>query len=357
MSAARTQKTISRRDFLKISMLAPVVVLTPPLPKLRIFNEKDPHRVIGKGRVTTRLIYRYQEPSFRSPRLDTLKRDELIDLYEEIDSPYGPEYNPRWYRLEDGYAHSGYVQRVDGAYLNPQVMKSFPKNGRLAEVTVPITRGYRPAGRSRWEPLYALYYQSLHWVTGVEEGLDGELWYRVTDERLRVHSFIPAAHLRVIPIQELVPISPNVPDDEKRIQVSTEEQTLTAYEGEQEVLHTRIASGIHTDAPPPNGIETETPTGRFRVQTKMASRHMGNGELTADIEAYELVGVPWVCFFHKDGYALHGTYWHDNFGRKMSHGCINLSVEDARWLYRWTSPVVAPLAWYDRAMGTLLEIR
>ncbi len=86
-----------------------------------------------------------------------------------------------------------------------------------------------------------------------------------------------------------------------------------------------VSTGMQSEAPSPNGIPTETPLGHFRVQTKMPSRHMGDGAVTDDVEAYELPGVPWVCFFHKDGIALHGTYWHNNFGRRMSHGCVNLT--------------------------------
>jgi hypothetical protein len=83
---------------------------------------------------------------------------------------------------------------------------------------------------------------------------------------------------------------------------------------------------------------------------------MGDGTLTDDPEAYELPGVPWVCFFTKDGIAFHGTYWHDNFGSRMSSGCVNLRSADARWLYRWTTPAIYAGEWYTRGMGTLVEI-
>jgi lipoprotein-anchoring transpeptidase ErfK/SrfK len=82
----------------------------------------------------------------------------------------------------------------------------------------------------------------------------------------------------------------------------------------------------------------ETPTGEFNVDRKYPSRHMGDGGLTGDLRAYELVGVPWVSFFHSAGIAFHGTWWHDNFGVPMSQGCVNLRNEDALWLFRWTSP-------------------
>jgi lipoprotein-anchoring transpeptidase ErfK/SrfK len=74
----------------------------------------------------------------------------------------------------------------------------------------------------------------------------------------------------------------------------------------------------------------------------MPSKHMGDGNLTDNIQAYELPGVPWVSFFHITGVALHGTYWHNDFGKPRSHGCINLSPQAARWIYRWTQPAVPP---------------
>ncbi|MEJ5199253.1 MAG: L,D-transpeptidase, partial [Anaerolineae bacterium] len=78
-----------------------------------------------------------------------------------------------------------------------------------------------------------------------------------------------------------------------------------------------------------------TPVGRFAIRTKIRSQRMvGPG--------YNLPNVPWVMYF-AGANALHGTYWHNNFGRPMSHGCINLRIPDAQWLYNWASigtPVV-----------------
>jgi hypothetical protein len=89
---------------------------------------------------------------------------------------------------------------------------------------------------------------------------------------------------------------------------------------------------------------------------------MGYGALTDDIFAYELPGVPWTMLFHKDGYALHGAYWHNNFGTRMSHGCVNMRYADAQWLFRWTSPEFGsgpdykPGQMYTMGEGTLVQI-
>jgi hypothetical protein len=352
----RSSSIISRRDFLKLSALGAGALLFDP-PPWKEPQEGDTLRPVARARVATHAIYRYREPSFRSQRLGMLLRDEIIQITEEIIASNGPAYNPLWYRLDEGFAHSGYLQRLDGTLTNRHPLRRIPEAGQLAEVTVPITRSYRRASAQRWTPLYTLYYQSVHWITGIEEGLDGETWYRLTDDVNHVQTFVQAAHMRPIAAEEFSPLSQDVPDAEKSIEISIEQQLLTAFEGSQAVFEVSVSTGLQSNGPSPNGIPTETPLGYFRVQTKMPSRHMGDGELNSDVEAYELPGVPWVCFFHKDGIALHGTYWHNNFGRRMSHGCVNLKTQDALWIYRWTNPVIAPGEWYARDWGTRLIIR
>lgn len=83
---------------------------------------------------------------------------------------------------------------------------------------------------------------------------------------------------------------------------------------------------------------------------------MGDGELTNDILAYELPGVPWCGFFVSTGVAFHGTYWHDNYGTKMSSGCVNMRPDEAKWLFRWTTPTIDPADWYVDGIGTLVEV-
>ena len=84
---------------------------------------------------------------------------------------------------------------------------------------------------------------------------------------------------------------------------------------------------------------------------------MGDGKLTSDLNAYELPGVPWVCFFEpKAGVATHGTYWHTNYGTPMSHGCVNMRSEEAKFIFRWTTPVYEPGNWDQKGYGTLILV-
>jgi hypothetical protein len=310
---------------------------------------------VGLGRVTVRAIGLFEEASFSSQRLRWLPRDKIVRIITELDSPDGPQSNPRWYRLVNGYAHSAYIQRVENAYMNhsPPI---FPGEGQLAEITVPFSQAMSVTRSGRWYPVYRLYYGSVYWITHLVNGPDGHTWYGLTDDRLRVKYCVPVSHLRPIPRKEIKPLSPHIPPDFKRIQVSIADQELRAFEGDRQVYQASVSTGIPSRGPSPNGIPSDTPKGNFHISRKTPSRHMGDGILTNDLEAYELPGVPWVSYFHAYGIGFHGTYWHDNFGSWMSHGCVNMRNEDALWIYRWTTPVISHQDWYQLGRGTLVQV-
>lgn len=350
------QTILSRRRFLQLGGLAlGAGVFKPELLKISPPGPRS-GAPFALGRIGSPAVYVYDRPSFRGERVETLTRDTLVSLLEEFLSPAGPEHNPRWYRISSGWLHSGRVQRIDPQPEN-QPLSSIPATGLYAEVTIPYARACRFLGGGNWQRLYRLYYGSVHWVVGVDEGPEGGPWYRLRDTRLGLDYHFPAIALRPIPFEEFSPLARNVPAEEKRILISIEEQRLWAYEGDREVFNARVSSGL-PDSPftNTNGIPTDTPLGNFHIQFKTPSRHMGDGELTDDIHAYELPGVPWTMVFQKDGVALHGAYWHDNFGARMSHGCVNLRNEDALWLFRWTDPAYTMRDWYARGKGTLVQV-
>jgi lipoprotein-anchoring transpeptidase ErfK/SrfK len=345
---------LNRREFLKLSSFGIGSLAIEPYCKL--LPPEDRVEPLGTGRVTISSIGIYKEPDLKSDKLTTRNRDELVTLVEEVISPYGPKISPRWYRVAGGYSHSAYLQRVENASLSTPA-KRIRKDGQLGEISVPFTQSMLPSkSKEEWEPLYRLYYQSVHWVTGLRKGPDGDVWYRLRDELLKIDYHVPATHVRLINDAELTPLSTNVPVGKKFIQVNLIEQTLTAYEGDEVVLHTKVSTGLPSLGRI-SGLPTETPRGKFNIDPKVPAKHMGNGQLTADVEAYELPGVPWTCFFeHMTGIAFHGTYWHDNFGARMSHGCVNMRVEDAKWLYRWSTPVAEPGDWIRKGYGTRVEV-
>lgn len=306
------------------------------------------------GRITTSTISVYSQPWDQSRILFQRFRDDLVHIYYPVISEHGPAYNPLWYRVWGGYIHSTYVQKAKYR-LNP-VLDKIPEGGQLAEVTVPFAATLRYNIYTSWRPLYRLYYESVQWIRGVDEGPDGEPWYRLYDELLRTEYHVPAPFLRPIQPEELTPISPEIAPERKRIEISLNRQTLNAYEDDTLILSTRISSGV----PKPGKIlvdSTETPKGKFHIQSKMPSKHMGDGRFTDDPEAYELPGVPWVCFFEMSvGIALHGAWWHNNFGVPMSRGCINIRCPEAKWLFRWTTPIAQPDQVESRGMGTIVNV-
>jgi lipoprotein-anchoring transpeptidase ErfK/SrfK len=340
---------LSRRDFLKLSSLAFGGLGYSPFQPGRDEPEAE-----ALGRVTINSISIYEEPLVDSKIVGQRFRDELVPIYYELTPPEGPAYNPLWYRVWGGYAHSAYIQRVEAKFHPPQY--HLRPTGQLFEVSVPYITSLQLDSNKQWIPSTRLYYQSTHWATSIDNGPDGQPWYRLTSELWDVDYHVPASHMRMVEDQELTPISPDVPPDQKKIVVNLREQSLTAYEAEQIVLRTPISSGLPTRQPVPGEIPTDTPTGRFNIQVKLPSKHMGQGRLTDDLDDYVLLGVPWTSFFHSTGVALHGTYWHNNFGAQMSHGCVNMRNDDAKWVYRWTTPESDPASWEQRGRGTRVEV-
>lgn len=350
-----TQNIISRRDFIKVFGFTLASLAAKPFSGITT----DP-TIKGLGRVTVELIYIYDQPSFTGKRVGHYHRDNLVELLDEIESTQGPTYNPLWYRVENGYIHSPYLQRVDQWHLNPP-LQDIPLDNILGVVTVPYVRAYYLNTARAWEPVYRLYYQSTHWITGIMTGPRGIAMYRLLDDWLLVNYYVPAAAIHPLSKDDYKPFSSNVSRDQKRIEINLSRQLLTAYENDTGVLQTKVSTGVRR-AGDPKDKPTTTPVGSFRIRTKLPSRHMGYGALTDDIYAYELPGVPWTMIFHQDGYALHGAYWHNNFGTRMSHGCVNMRYADAQWLFRWTAPEFGsrddfkPGQMHTMGEGTLVQI-
>jgi LysM repeat protein len=109
----------------------------------------------------------------------------------------------------------------------------------------------------------------------------------------------------------------------KWIDINIKKQTITAYEGATAVKTVLVSTGIAVHP---------TPVGKYKIYAKYSAVNMSGG--TRGVDYYYLPNVPWTMFFYQ-GYAIHGTYWHHNFGHPMSHGCINLTIADAKWFYDW----------------------
>ncbi|MEJ2486324.1 MAG: L,D-transpeptidase [Anaerolineales bacterium] len=349
---------LSRRDFLKIGALTMGgLAFREGFPPGRY--EAEPLKL---GRVAYHSISVFDAPQVDARTVGYRFRDTLLNLYERLEPDTGPLYNPVWYRVWGGYVHSAYVQPVAVQMQTP--LESVPQHGLLTEVSVPYSQPYNFTSRDGWQinSDFFLYYNSTHWITDVVEGPDQQPWYQITDELDgRFKYYLPAAHLRPFDPDELTPLATDVPRDDKRIEVSLLHQRLIAYEGDREVLRTKISSGISRSVPQ-GQLPTTTPVGTHYIYSKMPSKHMGQTRLTDDLGDPSLPGVPWTMFFATGGYALHGAYWHSNFGAQMSRGCVNMSIEDSRWLFRWTTPVfnledvTDPGGWEVRGQGTRVDV-
>ena len=109
------------------------------------------------------------------------------------------------------------------------------------------------------------------------------------------------------------------------MKINIDRQTLNCYQGKFSVFHTRIGSGLYS---------TATPRGDFRVLYKRKTRRMVGAD-------YDLPGVAFPVYFAGNGVAIHGTYWHNDYGRRHSHGCVNISNDAAKWIFRWVDPVTS----------------
>lgn len=151
----------------------------------------------------------------------------------------------------------------------------------------------------------------------------------------------------------LAPPPPEVGEGERWIDVDVATQTLVLYEGARPVFATLVSTGRA-------GPAHATPTGTFRIWVKLAEDTMDDLERTDQETNYAIEAVPWVQYF-SEGVGLHAAFWHDDFGRRRSHGCVNLSPRDARRLFAVTEPALPP-GWdailsTESHPGTVVRVR
>ena len=338
---------LSRREFLK---LVSTGSLAFALRDLRIDSSLQT-TAPAQGRITWSGVPLFDAPAFNANQIHLFGADKVVEiagLEENGQNGYGNPYNTLWYKIDNGYAFSGGIQPVETRYQKP--IFTLPEKGKLGEITVPYCdtkkEPYTYAERG-----YRIYYGSTHWVKRVIVQRDEKsIFYEIYDFHLKRSYYVPSHDMRLVPDEELTTLSPEVPDDQKRIVVDLTTQLVTAFEGENLVFSQRCASGVRG---------TETPKGEFRTYHKGPSVHMTNeGDAVEEDSIYSLPGVPWCAFFTGAGNAFHGAYWHNDYGQPRSHGCVNLPSEAAKFLYRWSKPAVPADTDYIHlpGQGTLVQI-
>ena len=337
---------LSRRGFLKRSAGALAALTVPAAPDRPIrrlpWDLPLPPEDLNMrteqplGRVTTSRLRLRAAPDRNAEVVGYRAYDDVISLHGTAEGPGELAHNPVWFKNGGVYAHSSFVQPVK-KQLNRPLLPSEVSEDRpvLLEVTMPYSDAYHRATASGWR-VYRLYYATTHWGFAATIDESRRSWYKLRNDRGRGYYYARAEHLRPVPSSHLAPIAPGAAD--KRIEINLTEQRLTAYEGEEVVLSARVSTGAVFGSADGESRDFRTPAGNYRVLRKRASRHMEGG--TPGIDYFDLPGIPWVTYFTWRGIALHGTYWHNDYGRQRSHGCVNLTPEHARWLYLWTDPPV-----------------
>lgn len=272
---------------------------------------------VRRGVVTATVLNVRARPGVRpdNPPIDRLRQGTEVLIYEE--APYEGEI---WYRIGiDRWVHSHWVRVIDGASTRAAEMFSL---GDADEVNLPV--GWvvssslhvraRPGVSPDNPPIdQVLHNQPLRILETRRVG-DAN-WYRIGEDRWVHGGWVGVAWFRPRPA--------SIRPDERWVGVSLREQTAVAYEGDVPVFAALVATGLPG---------TPTVQGIFRTWWRVRWRKMSGGRPGS---YYYLEEVPWTCYFYR-GYALHGAYWHDAFGRPRSHGCVNFSLYDSWWIFQWS---------------------
>jgi len=228
------------------------------------------------------------------------------------------EYNGQaWYEINpEEFISAEHVaianpSRFHGVLLNEQPLYPFAWMNRNANTAA------LPGGEPNGAALNRYQVITLF----AEEPVGDELWYMIGPDQ-----WVEQATVSRVDVD---PRPEGVAPGDKWLEIDTFEQTLAAYEGDRMVFATLISSGR-----PPNW----TPNGLTRLWGKYPTTPMSNQDSAPEnLDWYYLEDVEWTQYFN-GAYALHTAYWHDSFGFTRSHGCINLSPLDAKWLFGWTTP-------------------
>jgi len=300
----------------------PVERIVPPMPSAHsgeIGHKPDPE--------LSSLPYHYlQVLNTRVPLYVTLddavrrtnRNRSLIPGFDYVSFNYQVKVKGKWfYRTVSGFWMSG----KDASYLGS--IPSFQglefdrtPEGNFGWVLMETESVRRPGSQD--PPPAGSRYQRFDVVRVTDQReVDGIAYLKTGKEE-----WLPAGNVAIV---ELRDEPPEGVDQPRWIDVNLEQQTLAVYESGELAFATVISSGVEGNWTRP---------GTFEIKTKLETELM-RGSFAADrSDYYYLENVPWTMYFDESR-ALHGTYWHDDFGRPQSKGCVNLSPGDAHWIFKW----------------------
>lgn len=358
------KQNLSRRDFLKLAGVSLGAVAFKPLRSSYFDDLYTPKRlpafpateIIGRAVDAVDLRSRPTNDPSVNTSLAKLEADTLVEWNREVvGNVVGGLTNQRYVETPQGYIYSSMLQPSRNLPNEPISEMPAGQNGFWAEVTVPyVELTHEGAVASPWlrdhleyrfQP--KLYYGQVVWIDQVRT-TNGFPEYRWNEDVPHGYGYGAygeffwgdGAGFKVLTDADVAPISPDVDPNEKKIAASIDFQTLSCYEGNREVYFCRISSGLTNFIDPQTGQVNEklaTPVGNLLTHWKIISLNMTAGTFQS---GYSTPAVPWSTMISGDGVAIHGAFWHNAFGEKRSHGCINVTPEDAKWIFRWTTPSV-----------------
>ena len=366
----------SRRDFLKVTGAGLGALTLGSRSRALAFETFSAPKRLPQfpaspviGRVLENDIDLRNSPT-NDPGLNTsiakLRADTLVEWNREvIGNVVGGLTNQKYVETPNGYIYGSVIQPTRNLPNTPITEIPAGAPGFWAEVTVPyVELAHDGAVASPWLQDHIaynfpprLYYGQVVWMDQIRTS-NGFVEYRWNEGVPYGYGFgaynefywADGAGFKVLTEADVAPISPDIDPNDKRIEVDLDYQTLSAYEGSNEVYFCRISSGLNID--PSTGaindsLPTATPIGNLLTHWKIISLNMTAGTFQT---GYSTPAVPWSTMISGDGVAIHGAFWHNAFGEKRSHGCINVTPEDAKWIFRWTTPHVS-LAQTERRMS------
>jgi hypothetical protein len=368
------KRSVSRRDFLKMTGLGLSALAFNPLkydslyaPKrLPSFPQGD---ILGRVLAMADLTGVPTNDLGFAPSVGVVYEDTILEWGREVVGNAVGRTNQKFVETPRGYIFASVLQPTRNLPNTPVTGIPAGQPGFWAEVTVPyVDLALESAPASPWiQSLLQynfpprLYYGQVVWIDQVRQN-NGFVEYRWNEDPGHGYGFgdifwADGAAFKMLTEEETSPISPDIDPSEKRVVTDLTYQTLSCYEGNTEVFFCRISSGAEFDAAGNPVEKWATPTGDLNTHWKIISLNMSGG---SSASGYSTPAVPWSTVIHGDGIAIHGAFWHNDFGERRSHGCINVKPEDAKWIFRWTTPHISlaqceqRLTWPDH--GTTVTV-
>lgn len=347
--------SVSRRDFMKVAGVGLSALAFRPFDYEMLYQPKrlaqfPASEIIGRMTGLTDIRSRPSNNDLVGVPVGKLYDDNLLEWNREVLGEAIGLTNQKYLEVPGGYVWASRVQPTRNLPNTPVTEIPAGQPGFWVEVTVPyvdLTLEGSPA--SPWMQSLIqyqfpprVYYGQVIWIDQVRQS-NGFAEYRWNENPGHGYGFgdifwLDGAGVKVLTEEEVTPISPEIDPAEKKIVANLTYQTVSCFEGNREVFFCRMSSGAIFDF---QGAPTDsyaTPVGDLNTHWKIVSLNMSGGGSAA---GYSTPAVPWSTVISGEGIAIHGTFWHNDFGERRSHGCLNVRPEDAKWIFRWTTPYIS----------------